>query len=123
MRFEPDARVPVDVNYMRFLLKKHQQFLIICHGKKRTQLRKIIALASSGEVNLLLKIFYLEYHGAIKVKVDMLNSFSTKLMRLWKSTFDEYQSFSDFLVRPVQEKKKFLLTSTSVLSKALDPLF
>lgn len=122
--FEPDGNIPVDINYLRSLFQNHDYFLRTCHTKKKTQLRRTIELASSAEINTLLKIFYVEFHGVIPLQTKKVRAiFSKKLLNQWKRVFLDAKTFQEFMLSPIQTKKKFILMSQIVVSACLDPLF
>lgn len=38
--FEPDGKIPVDINYLRSQFKKHEAFLRACYNKKKKSVAK-----------------------------------------------------------------------------------
>lgn len=121
--FEADGKIPVDINYLRSQFIKHEPFLRACYGKKRTALKRTIELAYPSEIHLLIKIFYVEFHGAIPIEAGKIKKlFTPKLMTAWKKNFSSAKQFSEFQLTPIQEKKKFVLRSIKVIPVCLSPI-
>lgn len=122
--FEKDGKVPVDINYLRSQFRRHEFFLQSCYKAKRTQLQRTLELATSKEVNILIIIFYVEFHGAIPIKAGKIkNLFTRTLMELWKKNFSTPANFAEFQLSSIQEKKEFIFKSIKLINVCLSPLF
>lgn len=122
--FEPDGKIPVDINYLRSQFVKHETFLRACFNRKKNQLQRTLELAYPSEINILIKIFYVEFHGAIPIEAGKIKHlFTPKLMSAWKKHFSSAKNFSEFQLSPVQEKKKFIFKSIKLINVCLSPLF
>lgn len=120
-----EPKVPVDIPYVRSLLLTNKSFLrSLYEAKKKPILFSLIDNASNEEILLLLKIFYLEANGAIKLYgSDIKELKSKKKVCLFKKHFSEEGNFNILLLEDMSLKKELLKKFVPVFKVLMSPLF
>lgn len=121
--FEP--KVPVDISYVRSLLISNKDFLrSLYEAKRKPAILSLIQNASNEQILLLLKIFFLEANGAIKLLVQHFKVLKRyKKITLFKTHFSDEENFETLLLQDINFKRDFLKKFVPVYQVLMSPLF
>lgn len=120
-----EAKVPVDIPYMRSLLLLNKDFLqSIYNAQRKPLICSIIDKASNEEILLLLQIFYLEANGAIPLYAKHIKSLKAhKKISLFKTYFNHEGNYDILLLEEMCFKREFLKKFAPVLKVLMSPMF
>lgn len=125
MALKQEAKVPVDIPYMRSVLILNKHFLkALYDAKKSTQISAAIDIASNEEIFLLLKIFHLEANNVILLFGAHVKTLTKKKkLNLLKKHFGDESNFESLMLEDISVLRNLLKKFIPVIKILLGPLF